>query len=73
MTHNDAHIVWYNAGIQKDMRVYNIIQSLIDSPQGIMVLINRPKQYSYWRMNVISKIHLFVVGPTYRNIRRKTF
>ena len=41
MSYAEAYKVWYKAQINKDMRVWNIIQQFINEKGHIPVLINR--------------------------------
>ena len=47
LSYNDAHDIWYQSQIQKDERVSNIIQSLIESEKGVQIIINRPPTIAY--------------------------
>lgn len=58
--YNEAHDIWYQSSIQKDQRVYNIIKSLIDSKNGVQVLINRPE---HMKLLWVLPIEIYGVKP----------
>lgn len=57
ISYDAAYKIWYKAQINKDPRVYNIIEGMIkDKPEGLPVLINRPPTIQYGSilyMNVV--------------------
>ena len=46
ISYDEAHNIWYNACVQEDPRVRNILQTFIDE-RSLHVLINRPPTISY--------------------------
>lgn len=60
LSYNDAHDIWYQATLEPDDRVKDIINAIIKSyPQGLPVIINRNPTIAYG-----SILQMFCVGMT---------
>ena len=59
ISYDEAHNIWYNACVQEDPRVRNILQTFIDE-RSLHVLINRP-QDPHEVINGVLVIEIYLV------------